>query len=127
MLDTTQKYISNKLTKRLAALACLLCFTAVIVLSGTVLEAPAQLANPHQGCEHSHTPAPAPGHNHESADDNCLICALLHSAANLLKTLGMAFLGAPLMLPILFSAISLLFVAAHFYWSPIELRSRINS
>jgi len=127
MHGKSQKYISKKLTKRLAALACLLCFAAVIGLSGTVLDSPTQLASTHQGCDHSHTPAPAPRHNHESADDNCLICALLHSAANLLKTLGMAFLGAPLMLPILFSAISLLFAAAYFYWSPIELRSRINS
>jgi hypothetical protein len=136
MRPATQKNKYGKQTAaRIAAFACLLCFAVPMLLSGAFLlsysdhhHAPYQMS--HDKCDHNQgsatVPVSAPGHGNDGADGNCLLCALLHNAANLLKTLGTAFAGTPLMLTILFAAITLLFIKAYYFRSPIELKIRIN-
>jgi hypothetical protein len=110
MCCTTRKNTSGGQTaKRFAAFACLLCFAAAVLLSGAFIL--------------THTEH---GHEHESAGGDCSVCAHLHHAETLLKTFVTAVSDAPFTFIILFAAISLLFVASYYYWSPVELRIRLN-
>jgi hypothetical protein len=124
MCCTTQKVILGKPTlNSIIALVCLLCFMTVLLLSVGILAV--NTNHYHSGdCTESRT-------NHkrsyEGAEGICTLCTLTQNAKSLLKTFSAAFLSVPLVPVILFSAILLIFITTYFYWSPMELKIRINS
>jgi uncharacterized PurR-regulated membrane protein YhhQ (DUF165 family) len=95
--------------KRAVALALLLCFVFVVLLSGAFVASHA---------EHEH--------NRDGFDNSCTVCALLQSTLNLLKSIAVFIICALLMPVILFTAISRLFIILYYYRSPVKLNIRIN-
>jgi len=112
---------SKKNDKRLVALAFLLCFLMVALLSQAYILTNARHWHTHHG--HAHTE-----HSHYSANEQCVVCAQIHSIEHLLKQFGAAVVCLPTGLLGLFAAIALLCgVSAFRFLSPVNQKTRLNN
>jgi len=103
---------SAQTAKRIIAFVCLLCFIIAILFSNALVLSHAAYCHDH-------------GHS-RNISEICTLCTLLNNAGRPLKALGLAIGGSLPLLVVLFTAMSLLFIASYTYWSPIELRIRMN-
>jgi len=97
--------------KRVAALALLLCFLMVALLSGAFILTHAN----HQ-------------HDHLGVGGECAVCAQIHSLENQLKQFGAASGGVSFGLAGLFAVTALLCcVSVTQYATPVRLKIRLNN